>query len=328
MRRLNKEDGGVLVLVLLVVALVLSIGVQSVDRLHFTFNQAVKILKDDQSYWYALGLESNAGDLLIKHYADKDFFKPLILDNKVPLIQFSINETIIEGSLKDLTSCFNLNSLVQLDNKGNRLIANNQGLVLYRNLLLSLEIDSFEIENLIYGLLDWVDSDDSLVNSHGAEDNFYTRQDNPYLTANQLLSNESELASIKNYNNDILKKILPFVCVLPKPGLSRMNINSISINKPEILMMLFGQGLTRESALQILADRPSEGYLAIDEFLSHRALKDLENSRSAESYLALSSNYYLLNSKIISKNHSFIMNSSLKLLDSGDVEVFKRELIF
>ena len=328
MRSNSKEEGGILVLVLLVVALVLSIGVQAVDRLHLTFNQAVKTLKDDQSYWYALGLESTASNLLTRHKEEKDFFKPLILDSNVPLIRFNLNETVIEGSLKDLSSCFNLNSLVQLDNKGSMLVANNQGLVLYRNLLSSLEIDSFKIENLIYGLLDWIDSDDSLINNYGAEDDFYTRKDNPYLTANQLLSNESELANIKNYNNNILKKILPYVCVLPKPGLSRMNINAISIDKPEILMMLFGQGLTRESALQVLGDRPSEGYLVIDDFLSHSALKGLVDSRLVKSYLALDSSYYLLNSKIISKDHSFVMNSSLELLGSGDVQVFKRELMF
>ena len=328
MRSQGKQDGGVLVLVLLVVALVLSIGVQSVDKIHFTFNQVIKTVKDDQSYWYALGLESTASNFLVKHNTEKHISKLLMFDNELPQIQYSMKGSVVEGSLKDLSSCFNLNSLVQLDNKGSRLIVNNQGLILYRNLLLSLEVDNFLIENLIYGLLDWVDSDNSLVNSYGAEDNFYTRLDNPYWTANQLLSNVSELASIKNYNSDILKKIMPYVCALPESGLSSTNINAISKNKPEILMMLFGEALPRESALQILSDRPLEGYLTIDAFLSHPALEDLIVSRSIRSYLALNSNYYLLHSKIISKDHSFVMNSSLKLLGSGKVKVFRRELVF
>jgi len=327
MRSQGNQDGGILVLVLLVVALVLSIGVQSVDKIHFTFNQVIKTVKDDQSYWYAIGLESTASNFLLKHNTEKHTSKPLILDNQVPLIQYKLKGAVVEGSLKDLSSCFNLNSLVQLDNKGNRFIINNQGLILYRNLLLSLKVDSFLIENLIYGLLDWVDSDNSLVNSYGAEDNFYTRLDNPYWTANQLLRNESELASIKNYSSDILKKIMPYVCALPESGLST-NINSISTNKPEMLMMLFGEALTRESALQILRDRPIEGYLTIDAFLSHPALEDITVSKSVRSYLSLNSNYYLLNSKIISKDYSFVMNSSLKLQSSGEVKVFKREIIF
>ena len=328
MRSHSKQEGGVLVLVLLVVALILSIGVQSVDKIHFSFNQVVKSLKDDQSYWYALGLESTATNFLIKQIVEKQSSKPLMLDNEVPFIRLGVKGAVIEGSLKDLSACFNLNSLVRFDDNGDRLVINNQGLILYRNLLLSLEVDNFLLENLIYGLLDWIDSDNSSINMYGAEDDFYTRLDRPYWTANQLLNNELELANIKNYNTDILKKILPFVCVLPESGISSININTIPKNKPEILMMLFGKNLPRESALQVLNDRPSEGYLTIEEFVAHPALEELIESGSVKSYLALNSNYYLLNSKIISNNHTFIMNSSLKLLDSGQVKVFKRELIF
>jgi len=328
MRSHSKQEGGVLVLVLLVVALILSIGVQSVDKIHFSFNQVVKSLKDDQSYWYALGLESAATNFLIKRNIEKQSSKPLMLDNEVPFIRLGVKGAVIEGSLKDLSACFNLNSLVRFDDNGDRLVINNQGLILYRNLLLSLEVDNFLLENLIYGLLDWIDSDNSSINMYGAEDDFYTRLDRPYWTANQLLNNELELANIKNYNTDILKKILPFVCVLPESGISSININTIPKNKPEILMMLFGKNLPRESALQVLNDRPSEGYLTIEEFVAHPALEELIESGSVKSYLALNSNYYLLNSKIISNSHTFIMNSSLQLLDSGEVKVFKRELIF
>jgi len=328
MRSHSKQEGGVLVLVLMVVALILSIGVQSVDKIHFSFNQVVKSLKDDQSYWYALGLESAATNFLIKRNIEKQSSKPLMLDNEVPFIRLGMKGAVIEGSLKDLSACFNLNSLVRFDDNGDRLVINNQGLILYRNLLLSLEVDNFLLENLIYGLLDWIDSDNSSINMYGAEDDFYTRLDRPYWTANQLLNNELELANIKNYNTDILKKILPYVCVLPESGISSININTIPKNKPEILMMLFGKNLPRESALQVLNDRPSEGYLTIEEFVAHPALEELIESGSVKSYLALNSNYYLLNSKIISNSHTFIMNSSLQLLDSGEVKVFKRELIF
>ena len=134
MRSHSKQEGGVLVLVLMVVALILSIGVQSVDKIHFSFNQVVKSLKDDQSYWYALGLESTATNFLIKRNIEKQSSKPLMLDNEVPFISLGIKGAVIEGSLKDLSACFNLNSLVRFDDNGDRLVINNQGLILYRNL--------------------------------------------------------------------------------------------------------------------------------------------------------------------------------------------------
>ena len=328
MKSRSKHEGGVLVLVLLILALILSIGVQSVDRIHFNFNQAVKDSKDNQSYWYALGLESAVTNFLENKSKEEDSFKPLMLDIKIPFMKFSMKKAVIEGSLDDLSACFNLNSLVRSDGKEGRLVVNNQGLILYRNLLLSLEIDRFLLEDLIYGLLDWIDSDNSSINTYGAEDDFYTRLDSPYWSANQLLSNKSELANIKNYSTEIVKKILPYVCVLPESATSSININTIPKNKPEILMMLFGENLPRESALQVLDDRPLEGYLSIEEFISHPELGRLILSGYVRSYLKMSSNYYLLNSKVIYNDHVFTMNSSLKLLDSGKVKVFKRELVF
>ena len=107
MRSQGKQGGGVLVLVLLVVALVLSIGVQSVDKIHFTFNQVIKTVKDDQSYWYALGLESTASNFLVKHNTEKHISKLLMFDNELPQIQYSMKGSVVEGSLTDLSSCFN-----------------------------------------------------------------------------------------------------------------------------------------------------------------------------------------------------------------------------
>ena len=69
MRSQGNQDGGILVLVLLVVALVLSTGVQSIDKIHFTFNQVIKTVKDDQSYWYAIGLESTASNFNLSEFS-------------------------------------------------------------------------------------------------------------------------------------------------------------------------------------------------------------------------------------------------------------------
>ena len=62
---MNKKEGGAaLVLVLLVVALVTVLGVTSVDRIHSSIEGSSNISFKQQSFWYALGVESKASSFI------------------------------------------------------------------------------------------------------------------------------------------------------------------------------------------------------------------------------------------------------------------------
>ena len=60
----KKEEGTALILVLLVVAVITVLGVISVDRIQFGIKESSDISLKQQSYWYALGLESKTSDFL------------------------------------------------------------------------------------------------------------------------------------------------------------------------------------------------------------------------------------------------------------------------
>ena len=327
MRIQSKNQGSVLILVLLVVAVLMSFGTSSTSKVHSDINETVRLDNNSQAFWYALGMESKASNLLkYNNQANRDS-NFLVHYGNLPIIKSDIEEGTIEGSIRDLSTCFNVNSLVKVDKKTSNLVINQPSVDLYRNLLNALMIDEFLHDGLIYSMLDWIDSNDFMANSFGAEDDFYTRLDSPYRTPNQLIHHEAELFNIKNYEPEVLNKILPFICAKPVVAISNININTISKEEPEILMMMFGEQMSREAALNILQDRPLTGFYNKDDFFSHPQLKDLLISDLIKEQIKTETNYFLLTSKSIINGQQFILQSSLNVLSNGKVKVIKRKLV-
>ena len=64
MRIQSKNQGSVLILVLLVVAVLMSFGTSSTSKIHSDINETVQLDNNSQAFWYALGMESKASNLL------------------------------------------------------------------------------------------------------------------------------------------------------------------------------------------------------------------------------------------------------------------------
>mgnify|MGYP001212412062 FL=1 len=319
----KKEEGTALILVLLVVAIITVIGVTSVDRIQFGMKESSSISLKQQSFWYALGLESKASNFLEERNNARNLSNIMMFDEDLPKIKVEIKGGYVEGSLEDLTTCFNLNGLVRLSEE-NKLQLNQSGVDQFKNLLSALRVDDFDQEKLIFSLVDWIDSNNFTEDATGAEDDFYTRLESPYQTANQAIFNINELMNIKNFEKDFLNLLLPFVCATPKIGSSFVNVNAIKKNQPEILVMLFGEKLSLASASNILADRPLAGFVDREELLSHPELSDLNFSNSSINNIKLSSDFYKLTTKVKNFDYPYILSSYLEILESGKVRVIQR----
>ena len=319
----KKEEGTALILVLLVVAVVTVLGVTSVDRIQFGIKESSDISLKQQSYWYALGLESKTSDFLKERNKARNLSNIMMFDEDLPKIKVEIKGGYVEGSLKDLTTCFNLNGLVRLSEE-NKLKLNQSGVDQFKNLLSALRVDDFDQEKLIFSLVDWIDSNNFTEDVTGAEDDFYTRLESPYQTANQAIFNANELINVKNFQKDVFNLLFPFVCALPKIGSNFVNVNAIKKDQPEILVMLFGEKLSLASASNILADRPLAGFVDKEELLSHPELSDLSLSNSSLNNIKLNSDFYKLTTKVKNFDYPYILNSYLEILESGKVSVIRR----
>ncbi|MDG2061543.1 MAG: type II secretion system minor pseudopilin GspK [SAR86 cluster bacterium] len=320
-----KERGAALILVLMVVAIITSVGVFSSNNLINLSKFSNDLKNRQQAQWYAVGVESTASNFLEQRVREKNRSK-IIADNDLPVIKVTLEGAQIEGSLKDLNACFNVNSLIRKDEISGDSIINQGGVDHYKRLLKVLSFNDFEIGGLIYPLVDWLDSDVFYSDSLGAEDDYYIRKDPSYRTGNQPISVLLELNSIKNYSMEVVKNLSPYLCSLPLIGNTSVNINAIPEDKPALLAMFFGENFSLTSAKNILRDRPEGGFLDIAEFWAHPELEDVIVSKSVRSQLRVNSYFYLLKTKVLAQGYPYYMESVMSLEDSGFVSILSRNI--
>lgn len=218
----RKQQGVVLLSVLLVVALLSAITIRLVSRHSLNVAQSSHSIGADVTLSYAMGAETLARQLL---YADETLTGKDVDDLTEtwaqPLAPFPLeeyNNAFMEIQLRDLNSCFNLNSLadpVAADRKENHLW--------FKRLLVNLALP----EKLADAWIDWVDADDN-VEGFGAEGDAYQLKDPAYRAANQPAAHVTEFALMSELEPEQLEKLLPYVCALPKPEL-QLNVNTTPI---------------------------------------------------------------------------------------------------
>lgn len=131
----------------------------------------------------------------------------------------------------------------------------------FQRLLTVLELDP----GLANAVLDWLDQDQNVRGSSGAEDSDYLSLEPPYRAANRMLSDVSELLWIKGFDQETVSRLSPYVSALPDSGIG-ININTASV---PLLRILGKEILSEHEAMTLAEDRSRvEGY-KVSEFLDH-----------------------------------------------------------
>ena len=320
----KKTSGSVLILVLMIVAIISALGVNAVDRIHSDIFNSLDASSKNQSFWYALGVESTASNLLEKKDNQSPMLNTFYPNQELPLIKVDLQNISIEGQLSDLRACFNLNSLIRIDSDKN-IIANQPGIDHYRNLLDLLSFDDFSQDQLIFSLLDWLDSNDYPDHTEGGELDFYSRLESPLRPSNQLLFSFYELLNVKSYNLDILRVIEDYSCVLPESGSGVLNINSVSEKQSELLSAYTNQSLSIADARIVILDRPPQGFATLEEFYSHPKILRLNLSSFIKQRFVLNSDFYLLSTKVDQSNKTYNIESLMQITKEDGVRVLSRK---
>lgn len=130
-----------------------------------------------------------------------------------PIPPLPVEGGVVLISIADAQARFNLNNLVQQGQ------LSKADVPIYTRLLTQLGLPT----DLVNPLVDWLDAD-SITLPGGAEDLDYLNHDPPYRAANQPLQSFDELRLVKGYTEEVLKKLAPFVTVLPEPR--PINVNT------------------------------------------------------------------------------------------------------
>jgi general secretion pathway protein K len=305
-----RQQGVVLLSVLLVVALLSAITIRLVSRHSLNVAQSSHSIGADLTLGYALGAETFAKQLL---YMDETLTGQgednLTETWAQPLAPFPLeeyNNAFMEIQLRDLHSCFNLNNLAHTDPAVRE--TNHARLkMLLLNLGLPVALaDAWE---------DWVDDNDN-VKGYGAEGGTYLLQDPAYRAANQPAAHVTELALVAEIEPEQFARILPYVCVLPDTD-SKLNVNTASTD----VLNLFGTTPVPISEDPQPPTEPST-YKTVPEFLI-----DFPTLVSGKTAMTITSQYFELQTRVQIDGHITELTSVLhREPGTGVMRVISRDL--
>ncbi len=287
----RRQRGVVLVVVLIIVALVAIVATGTLARVGLDARRSANLRDAARARYFVLGAEQLGLGILqesLKVPSAKGG------KNNVNLSQpwarkgmvFPIEGGTLSGAIRDMSACFNLNSLLsQKGGQGHkedagspainqpslRLVQNDQtplpGQLVLEELLRHILPPDADItpRALAARIRDWLDADSEPFGSDGAEDATYLSLTPPYRAGNTAFGSVEELRAIYGMTPAIFNRIRPYLCALPDPEMRTINLNTIDAKQPEFLLALY-EGMTLAQATNLLANRPPDGFQE-DEFL-------------------------------------------------------------
>ncbi|MDO8988179.1 MAG: type II secretion system minor pseudopilin GspK [Sideroxyarcus sp.] len=181
----------------------------------------------------------------------------------------------VQGTIYDQQGLFNLNNLV----RNGTMSATD--LARFQRLLAALGLP----QEIGGALVDWLDAN-SEVSENGAEDEYYQNLAQPYRCANRPLSDIGELSWVKGFDATIIKRLQPFVSVLPDSN-TAVNVN---FAPPEVLMAML-PGLTLQDARQIETRIKTDPFKNTTDFLRQLPGNVIQDSTMN---LSVSSQYFMV----------------------------------
>ena len=302
----SKDKGVVLISILLIVLLLSSVAVLFGNKYFLSLKRAQYIEFQTLSLNIFRNMESLAQDKIEKELRFNS--NKLTKDNPIinePMV-FNLNGADILGKISDYGNCFNINSIVKLNDSN--YVENKNAVAAFRKILSLNEIDNNIIEEVIDQTIDWIDKDTN-PRAYGLEDYYYSgplHSPREY-TGMRLLVSIEELKSIpavKQIDWNIFKN---HFCAIPILNELSLNINTLDLEDAYLLSSIFSN-LTIKDAEYILDNIPKSGFDDLNNFI--RSFPDLD-LELAYGNITVKSNIFELNSEV---NFNKFISSSKSII--------------
>ena len=302
----SKDKGVVLISILLIVLLLSSVAVLFGNKYFLSLKRAQYIEFQTLSLNIFRNMESLAQDKIEKELRFNS--NKLTKDNPIinePMV-FNLNGADILGKISDYGNCFNINSIVKLNDSN--YVENKNSVAAFRKILSLNEIDNNIIEEVIDQTIDWIDKDTN-PRAYGLEDYYYSgplHSPREY-TGMRLMVSIEELKSIpavKQIDWNIFKN---HFCAIPILNELSLNINTLDLEDAYLLSSIFSN-LTIKDAEYILDNIPKSGFDDLNNFIISFPDLDLE---LAYGNITVKSNIFELNSEI---NFNKFISSSKSII--------------
>lgn len=206
----------------------------------------------------------------------------------------------VVARVTDAGNCFNINSLVMSGGSINDPMAANRsedytarpdGLKQFVSLMRLLGVEQNAAALIAVSVADWIDTD-AVPGEGGAEDSFYQQLPVTYRTSGGLVADPSELRVIHGMTPAIYSRLRPWLCALPTSDLSPINVNTLLPDQAILLAMLTDGKLSPETARQLLAQRPEDGYGSPMTFWAQPALARLDLPQEVTGQAKMTSRWF------------------------------------
>lgn len=314
----ENERGTVLLTTLLIMAVMAAVSVAIMDDIRFAVKRVINVGDYAQADWYAKGAEDFASSYI------SETLIPLSDEAKSQFLQrpqvyaFPFDGGAMTLNVKDGTHCFSLGSLISQDGTQNIV-----GLRQFSFLLTALGWPQNEASNLGAALTDWIDLDSQRV-VNGAEDGDYLRRTPPHRTANTVLASVMELRSLEGLTEELYQSIRPYLCAREAGEMTAFNIDTATPLDAFVLSTLLGGADHVQTAIQLITERPPQGYGNIEAVEAAPAMSGFESADRSFEQIVFSPNKLWVEAQVNYRNAERIVVFEFDTLDNGGANLTYR----
>ena len=302
----SMQRGAALLVVLLVLVLLTTLAAYMIEDEHLALRRTENYRDMQQNYELVAGSEQWATAIL-----RRDLFETQtdhLGESWMQLLpEVSVEEGKLTATAEDQQGLFNINNL--------GIGRDKVWYPAFQRLLQMVELD----ESLADAVVDWIDTDQDVSGSAGAESIDYLGLDPSYRAADRNISDIGELLWVAGFDAEKLAKLAPYITALPESNVA-INVNTC----PVPLLRILGSELLGSGAADSLAnDRGEAGYDDIATLLQHPALAG--SGDVAEAISAVASRYFRVISRSEFGRVQLQLHSLLRRFpENGQVLVLRR----
>ena len=322
--RKPHETGVALLTVLLLVAVMAAVSTAILDDIRFGVRRVENARNVGQAQWYALGAESLAQARIRRLFETDPNRTPDPAQWNGRAFEFPTDDGgMIRATISDGGACFNLNSVVE--GRGDLYMRRELGIEQFEALLTALNIG--RAQALAETLADWIDTD-SFREAQGSEDEAYASGAEAYRTGGTLLSEVSELRAVNGFDAATYQRIRPYVCALPTSDLSALNLNTIPLERPELITMLTSGAVQPAAARRALAARPPGGWNEAADFWLSPVMRAVAPTDAMLDQTRLVTRFFTLTAEVDQTGSEVVLTALLERTPAGPVRLRARRWTF
>ena len=289
MRVPAKERGAALLSVLLLVAVMATVAATALDRIGLGTHLAANAATVGQGRAWLESAEllatTRIEDLLA---SDKKTLGTgwIGLERRIAMP----GGALVRARIEDGGNCFNLNSLVRRQEDG-RLVSRPQAVNQFAGLMMMLGIGQSEATRIAASASDYIDSDSS-PQDFGGEDG------GKILPANHLMADPSELRSVAGVTDRQFGLLSRWLCALPAPELSEINVNTLLPEQAPLLAMLAPGRIDPHRMRAVIAQRPAAGFDDALDFWQLPGLAAIDLPSGAVDQVKVRTSFFVLKARM------------------------------